>query len=230
VTESGLSASVWGEKIVETIFKDKGYKIVYPETLPVKKQIALMKNCKSLAGISGSALHLSLFADDNIELTCICRSNQPFKGQLIIDKMKNLKSMYIMNKSNILPVMRYAMPYIIGTKNKYFQECCKDNNFKRISNRAEKFTLKNLTDYIAVWVKSVEFWNEVDNKNEEYKKLPDWAKVFSERIVSLVGIEEIEKTANKKAVHSRRKKRFLRFISNFIVIRPLRKYVQRKIL
>ncbi len=51
----------FGEQQLENIFKKNGFKIIYPETFPLEKQIALMSHCKVLAGAAGTALHLSLF-------------------------------------------------------------------------------------------------------------------------------------------------------------------------
>jgi len=51
----------YGEEKVQGIFEKNGYRIVYPEQLPLEEQIALVKNCKSLAGCAGTALHLALF-------------------------------------------------------------------------------------------------------------------------------------------------------------------------
>ena len=50
-----------GEKFVSKIFEDNGFKVIYPETLPLVQQIALVKNAKVLAGCAGTALHLAVF-------------------------------------------------------------------------------------------------------------------------------------------------------------------------
>ena len=51
----------FGEGVVQKIFEKNGYKVICPETLPLVEQIALVKNCKYLAGCAGTALHLALF-------------------------------------------------------------------------------------------------------------------------------------------------------------------------
>jgi len=55
------SQKTFGEENVQRIFEKNGYHIIYPEQLSLEEQIALMKNCKFLAGCAGTALHLSLF-------------------------------------------------------------------------------------------------------------------------------------------------------------------------
>lgn len=52
---------VFGEERVQDIFAKNGYKIIYPEQLPLSQQVAIVKNAKYLAGCGGTALHLALF-------------------------------------------------------------------------------------------------------------------------------------------------------------------------
>ena len=40
------SRKTYGEEKVQQIFERNGYKVIYPETLPLEKQISLIKNCK----------------------------------------------------------------------------------------------------------------------------------------------------------------------------------------
>lgn len=52
--------STFGEEQIQNIFEKNGFTVIYPECLTLTEQVAYMKNCKCLAGIAGSALHLSL--------------------------------------------------------------------------------------------------------------------------------------------------------------------------
>lgn len=52
---------VFGEERIQKIFEQNGYKVIYPETMPFEQQIAMVKNCKYLAGCAGTALHLAMF-------------------------------------------------------------------------------------------------------------------------------------------------------------------------
>ena len=57
-----LSANrTYGEAYIQNIFKKNGFHIVYPETLPLDQQVAIVKNARVLAGCAGTALHLALF-------------------------------------------------------------------------------------------------------------------------------------------------------------------------
>lgn len=67
----------YGEEKIQKIFEKNGYHIIYPEQLSLEEQIAFMKNCRSLAGCAGTALHLALF--------------MPKGGQVIQIKRNKLK-------------------------------------------------------------------------------------------------------------------------------------------
>jgi capsular polysaccharide biosynthesis protein len=88
--------TIAGEAEIEKLFKNNGFTIIYPERLGIKEQISLMKNCKYLAGIQGTAMHLSIFADDSINLIVIHRSkDEIFPEQIKINKMKNINNISI---------------------------------------------------------------------------------------------------------------------------------------
>ncbi|MCL2596938.1 MAG: glycosyltransferase family 61 protein [Paludibacter sp.] len=99
VSRAGLKQrKVYGEEKVQSIFKKNGYHIVYPEQLPLEEQIALMKNCKSLAGCAGTALHLALFMYEGGNVYQI-RRNKIKDGncgtQYLITEAKKLHLTYI---------------------------------------------------------------------------------------------------------------------------------------
>lgn len=47
---------------VEEIFASFGFRVVYPERVPIAEQLALYANCEVLASLSGSGMHNCLFA------------------------------------------------------------------------------------------------------------------------------------------------------------------------
>ena len=51
----------FGEELIQKIFEKNGYTVIYPEQMSIRDQIAAVKNCKYLAGLAGTALHLALF-------------------------------------------------------------------------------------------------------------------------------------------------------------------------
>lgn len=77
VSRSALkSQKTFGEEKIEKIFEKNGYKIIHPETLPLAQQISLIGNCKSLAGVAGTALHLAVFMKPGGEVIQIKRDGK----------------------------------------------------------------------------------------------------------------------------------------------------------
>jgi capsular polysaccharide biosynthesis protein len=56
-----LTRVLANEVLVEKLFRQAGFTVIYPEELPFKDQLALYANARVVAGPSGSALHNSLF-------------------------------------------------------------------------------------------------------------------------------------------------------------------------
>ena len=123
----------FGEGIVQKIFEKNGYKIICPETLPLRKQISLVKNCKYLAGCAGTALHLALFMKKGGTVIQIKRNRLPKCNadiQNLINDTKELNGIFI---SGSVEEKRTdhcsSVPQIIGV-NKYMREFFDAYNFK----------------------------------------------------------------------------------------------------
>jgi hypothetical protein len=92
------SRRTYGEEKIQKIFERNGFKVIYPETLPLPEQIALIKNCKVLAGCGGTALHLALFMKEGgtvvqIKRNTLNKDNAP--TQYLINETKGLNSVFI---------------------------------------------------------------------------------------------------------------------------------------
>ncbi|MGI5845738.1 MAG: glycosyltransferase 61 family protein [Alphaproteobacteria bacterium] len=121
----------FGEKTIENIFAKNGFTIIYPEQLSLEKQIQLMKAAQTIAGVSGTALHLSLFAQNGIKLICIHKRNYILKMQILIDKLKNINGTYIdafLTIGNLKKCDGKSSAALIGI-NKNLQNFFNDNNF-----------------------------------------------------------------------------------------------------
>jgi hypothetical protein len=56
-----LTRVIANEVLVEKLFRQAGFTVIYPEEIPFKDQLSLYSNARVVAGPSGSALHNSLF-------------------------------------------------------------------------------------------------------------------------------------------------------------------------
>lgn len=51
----------YGEEKIQQIFEKNGFKVIYPETLPLAEQVKIIGGASVLAGCAGTALHMALF-------------------------------------------------------------------------------------------------------------------------------------------------------------------------
>jgi hypothetical protein len=63
-----LTRVIANEVLVEKLFRQAGFAVIYPEELSFKDQLALYANARVVAGPSGSALHNSLFMRPGTQL------------------------------------------------------------------------------------------------------------------------------------------------------------------
>ena len=136
----------FGEGVVEKIFEKNGFKIIYPETLPLKEQIALIKNCKVLAGCAGTALHLALFMKKGGTVIQIKRNRLPKCNadiQNLVNDTKMLNGVFISGSTeNVKTDHCSSVPQIIGV-NKYMREFFDAYKFKY----SEKDTVQDEQDF-----------------------------------------------------------------------------------
>jgi ubiquinone/menaquinone biosynthesis C-methylase UbiE len=90
------------EAEVEKLFAARGFAVVAPEKLPLHEQIAMMSGARQIAGLKGSALHMSLFNQHpNARVIQIGRKQS--MNQVLIDGLKTMESHYIFCESRPSP-------------------------------------------------------------------------------------------------------------------------------
>lgn len=106
----------FGEERLEQIFQKNGYKIIYPETLSIIDQIKYIKDAHVMAGLSGSAMHLALFAPDGATVACMNRSKQGMALiQVQINEIKNACGIYADAGMELQPVPHFtSLSQIVG--------------------------------------------------------------------------------------------------------------------
>ena len=148
-TAMPMDRHTYGEKTIEKIFVKNGYKIIYPETLPLEKQIALMKKCKVLAGCAGTALHLALFMKQGGTVIQIKRNTVLLDNadtQYIIDTVKGLDSIFVAGSLETVKTDHWSVtPQIIGMT-KYMKQFFDENGFKYNDSDFAGFD-KEMADY-----------------------------------------------------------------------------------
>ncbi|MBO4640659.1 MAG: glycosyltransferase family 61 protein [Treponema sp.] len=92
----------YGEIIIEKIFKQVGFEIIYPETLSFEQQIHLFQNCKYFASLEGSGAHNSIFCKPETKVFILRKSDSINPYQILIDKISNTKTSYIDSNLSIM--------------------------------------------------------------------------------------------------------------------------------
>lgn len=77
--------------VVEKIFSENGYKIIYPEKMPFFDQVFLFANADKIAGYGGSATLNSIFCKPNIERTIIKSDSYEANNDFLISSVKGGK-------------------------------------------------------------------------------------------------------------------------------------------
>lgn len=84
-----------GEKDIETVFKNLGYKIIAPERHSVCEQIWLLMNCTDLVTTEGSIAHTAVFCNSGTSLTLIRKCNWISMHQLVMNEVAKLNVTYV---------------------------------------------------------------------------------------------------------------------------------------
>ena len=123
----------FGEELIQKIFEKNGYTVIYPEQMSIRDQIAAIKNCKYLAGLAGTALHLALFMRPGGAVIQIKRNtgaDDNASTQDLINRCVGLDFVLVWASTEDVPSIHYtACPQIVGPT-QYFREFLDAMNFQ----------------------------------------------------------------------------------------------------
>lgn len=134
--------TIYGEEKLEKAFKANGFKVIYPERLSLRDQIAYIKGAKEIASIVGSATHLSLFAKNGTKNIVLERTEHINKEQILINQANCLDWYSINANMNYLPVGHEFSPILMGVTDSaaaFFKDhlfAFDEKDVNRISDRA----------------------------------------------------------------------------------------------
>ena len=208
-----------GEKYIEQIYKENGYKIIYPEEMSIEEQISVISGAKNIVGVVGTALHNLMFMSNGASCTILERYNRPNYNQIIINDMRSLKTNYVYANDSFLPCASGKGPYLL-LNTEYLQKYLDDNTFNyKEQDTALQTALKQT--YAVAWylmyhedeayMRLLQSYKKmqtsIDNHMKEFKKLYKETEitmvsdkelsVFSEYIISHQGNDEILINTNK---------------------------------
>lgn len=96
---SGLDFQCFGEEKLERAFKENGYRIVYPEKMTLKEQVAVLKGAEEIATTAGTLAHNILFAPDlgdkRRTLIILNRAPLPLPVQACLNQLRNVRCLSV---------------------------------------------------------------------------------------------------------------------------------------
>ncbi len=141
-----------GEDIIEKLFKDNGFKIIYPEKLPLKKQIAYIKGAETIAGVSGTAMHLEVFASSGIQSFILERSDMSVQEQTIVHQALNADWYSIGANMNPFAIDHAIGPWLLGITEE-FDDFCRNKGLKVSKELVGYISKKNCKIFIKEYMK-----------------------------------------------------------------------------
>ena len=138
--------SEFGEPLLEHIFAQNGYTIIYPETLPVSEQLALIKGCRHFAMVSGTLCHNMLFAQEGSEVIILEKTRLRNGGQRVVNQLKNLQIVYVDCYLDMPYIALGCGPFLL-VPNDNFVLFWQDRGFQ--VDYDEKQVRKDIESYVA---------------------------------------------------------------------------------
>ncbi|MCL2843981.1 MAG: glycosyltransferase family 61 protein [Chitinivibrionia bacterium] len=170
--------TLMNENKIERVFEQNGYKIFYPEQLPLEEQIKLVANANFYACIAGTLEHHSLFMKDGATLIVMTRGKKPVYRQVYINKMqKAIKHIYL--RTNVQPLGEKGFRGILGATKDLIDFF--DNNKFVYDAQELKPKFQDLINYIE-WHFSNEQKRTEKNLKKIFKKLITHNKNFWKQI------------------------------------------------
>ena len=139
-----------GERAIAKTFKHNGYKMIYPERLPVERQIAYISGANHIASISGTTAHNLIFAKETSFCSIMERYIFPNKAQYIVNDMIGFNISNIYASYSYLPTSAGLGPFLVGMT-MYLEQYFKDNKMKYKVQKL-KLTQQFLLSYKRLWL------------------------------------------------------------------------------
>ena len=144
----------FGEHAIECLFKHNGYTVLYPERIPIEKQLAIYKATKSMASTSGSIAHNSIFCSEGTELIILTKDHATPDYQMAINQLKDLNvtwimchlSIFVTDMPNLGPFFMYINDYVCQFAKERFDKTIRNN-----------FSAKSFMRYVKLCLKKSDF-------------------------------------------------------------------------
>ena len=141
-----------GLEMLDNYFVNNGFKIIYPEKLPLAEVIRYLRNADLCAAESGTLPHNYLFCEDQKDVIIIERQATVNEMQANVDSIRNLNVTYIdANMCLYVPNAGYGVYYI--SYNSLFERFTRDKGYVSpdLKYLNEKAVKKDLKRYLRLY-------------------------------------------------------------------------------
>lgn len=155
LTRTGLDRRIpfeFGERAMEELFADNGYRVISPEKLSVAEQVLAIHGATDVACLSGTLPHTMMFAADGTRLTVLRKSNKPVYRQVGVEQVRRLSVTNVDAHISPFPVGPSG-PFVVDI-NENVRRFAQDRGFtvRRSELRQALERKKALLWYLPVWV------------------------------------------------------------------------------
>ena len=141
-----------GEEYFEEFFKNQGYTVVAPETLPLAEQVRHIAHASHIACTMGTMAHLLTFARRGTDVTILLRSpSSIMPAQLNICEVRGLNWRMVDATSNPLPTSQSNGMFVYWPTRQFYR-WCKENGLSALTpRRIGMDEEENLALYLSRW-------------------------------------------------------------------------------
>lgn len=119
--KNGGGYDCYNEECLENFFRDKGYKVIAPELLPISEQIGIMAGADDVVTTLGSISHLALFCEKGTNFTILNRvDDDTLLPQCLINQASGVNWCFVDVSLNFLSANRTYGVNLLGVT-KYFK-------------------------------------------------------------------------------------------------------------
>ena len=158
------------EEYFEDFYKNKGYEIVYPETLSINEQISIISGANEIVSTIGTISHLAIFAKKGTKVITLLRSRRSVNAaQLMINQAMELDYTYIDVTCNFLPTRYSTNCFYIGPNLNWKEFVTKEYGSNLNINMFDYLNSDNshIGEYLELWLKTYSKQSEVNKiKND----------------------------------------------------------------
>ena len=109
---------IFNEGYFEDFFEKRGFKVIYPEDLPVSEQVAYAAGAEEIACTAGTLPHFALFAKNGIKLICLVKTTYSFYLpdyiQHVANAAKKVDFVFVDVSLNFVPATHHSQMSLIG--------------------------------------------------------------------------------------------------------------------